>query len=127
MFCIIHKPNHKAYWFSSLLNDKMAIITKLTIVEYGQNSKLSQLSEGDVSRCNARKLPVVKNLNYMVNKMKRILVHSQNIDEAAFSRKYGRLLEITKIKVLNPAIKALINFWDLDYRFSLEMWICVPL
>jgi arginyl-tRNA--protein-N-Asp/Glu arginylyltransferase len=39
----------------------------------------------------------------------------------AFSRKYGRLLEITKIKVFNPAIKALINFWDPDYRyFSFE-------
>ena len=48
--------------------------------------------------------------------MKRILVHIQNIDEAAFSVKYGRLLEITKIEVLNPAIKALINFWDPDYR-----------
>jgi len=94
----------------------MAIITKFTTVEYGQNSELSQLSEGDGSRCNARKLPVVKDLNCMVNEMKRILVHSQNIDEAAFSMKYGRLLEITKIEVLNPAIKALINFWDPDYR-----------
>eukprot|EP00258_Populus_trichocarpa_P033489 XP_024449508.1 uncharacterized protein LOC112326280 [Populus trichocarpa] len=94
----------------------MAIITKVTTVEYGQNSELSQLSEGDGSRCNARKLPIVKDLNCMVNEMKRILVHSQNIDEAAFSVKYGRLLEITKIEVLNPAIKALINFWDPDYR-----------
>jgi hypothetical protein len=48
--------------------------------------------------------------------MKRILGHSQNIDEAAFFGKYGRLLEIAKIGVLNPAIKALINFWDPDYR-----------
>ena len=76
MFCIIHKPNHKTYWFSGLLNDKLAIITKFTTVEYGQNSELSQLSEGDVSRCNARKLLVVKDLNCMVNKMKRILVHN---------------------------------------------------
>ena len=42
--------------------------------------------------------------------------HSQNIDEAAFFGKYGRLLEIARIEVLNPAIKALINFWDPDYR-----------
>jgi len=94
----------------------MAIITKFTTVEYGQNSELSQLSEGDCSRCDARKLPVVKDLNCVVYKIKRILVHSQNIDEAAFFGKYGRLLEIAKIKVLNPAIKALINFWDPDYK-----------
>nr|XP_034889980.1 uncharacterized protein LOC118030067 [Populus alba] len=93
----------------------MAIITKFTTVEYGQNSELSQLSEGDCSRVDARKLPVVKDLNYVACE-KRILVHSQNIDETAFSGKYGRLLEIAKIEVLNPAIKALINFWDPDYR-----------
>ncbi|KAL3584156.1 hypothetical protein D5086_015217, partial [Populus alba] len=81
----------------------------------GQNSELSQLSEGDCSRVDARKLPVVKDLNYVACE-KRILVHSQNIDETAFSGKYGRLLEIAKIEVLNPAIKALINFWDPDYR-----------
>jgi len=94
----------------------MPIITKFTTVEYGQNSELSQLSEGDCSRYDARKLPVVKDLNCVVYEMKRILGHSQNIDEAAFFGKYGRLLEIAKIGVLNPAIKALINFWDPDYR-----------
>jgi hypothetical protein len=94
----------------------MAIITKFTTVEYGQNSELSQLSEGDCSRYDARKLQVVKDLNCVVYEMKRILGHSQNIDEAAFFGKYGRLLEIAKIGVLNPAIKALINFWDPDYR-----------
>ena len=105
----------------------MAIITKFTTVEYGQNSELSQLSEGDCSRCDARKLPVVKDLNCVVYKIKRILVHSQNIDEAAFFGKYGRLLEIAKIKVLNPAIKALINFWDPDYRcFSFENVVLCP-
>jgi hypothetical protein len=86
------------------------------MVEYGQNSELSQLSEGDCSRYDARKLPVVKDLNCVVYEMKRILGHSQDIDEAAFFEKYGRLLEIAKIEVLNPAIKALINFWDPDYR-----------
>ena len=94
----------------------MAIITKFTTVEYGQNSELSQLSEGDCSRYDARKLPVVKDLNCVGYEMKRILGYSQNIDEAAFFGKYGRLLEIAKIGVLNPAIKALINFWDPDYR-----------
>lgn len=53
--------------------------------------------------------------------MKKILAHIQNIDEVVFSGKYGRLLEIAKIEVLNPAAKALINYWDLDYIcFSLS-------
>ena len=94
----------------------MAIIIKFSTVEYGQNSELSQLSEGDCSRYDARKLPVVKDLNCVIYEMKKILGHSQNIDKAAFFGKYGRLLEIAKIEVLNPAIKALINFWDPDYR-----------
>jgi hypothetical protein len=94
----------------------MAIITKFTIVEYGQNSELSQLSKGNCSTCDARKLPTLKDLSCKVNDVKRILVHSQNIDEAAFVGKYGQLPEITKIEVLNPVIKSLINFWDPDYR-----------
>jgi hypothetical protein len=99
----------------------MAILTKLTAVEYGQNFELSQLSEGDCSRFDARKLPTLKDLSCMVNDAKRTLVHSQNIDEAAFFGKYGRLLEITNMEVLNPAIKSLINFWYPDYRcFSFE-------
>ena len=58
----------------------MAIITKFTTMEYGQNS---ELSEGDCSRYDARKLPVVKDLNCTVYEMKKILGHNQNIDEAA--------------------------------------------
>ena len=85
-------------------------------MEYGQNFKLSQLSKGNCSRCDARKLPTLKDLSCMVNDVKRILVHSQNIDEAAFVGKYGWLLQITKIEVLNPTINSLISFWDPDYR-----------
>ena len=101
----------------------MAIITKFTTVEYGQNSELSQLSEGDCSRYDARKLPVVKDLNCVVYEMKRILGHSQNIDEAAFFGKYGRLLEIAKIGVLNPTIKALIKLLGSRLQM-LFLWKC---
>jgi hypothetical protein len=53
--------------------------------------------------------------------MKKILVHSQNIDKVVFLGKVGRLLEITKIEVLNPAVKVLINYWNHDYKcFSFE-------
>jgi hypothetical protein len=72
----------------------MTITAKFTIVEYGQNSQLSQLSEGDCLKCDVRKLSPLMSLDCMVNEMMKLLAHSQNINEVAFSRKYGRLLKL---------------------------------
>jgi len=33
-----------------------------------------------------------------------------------FFRKYGCLVEIAKVEVLSPAVRALVHFWDPDYR-----------
>ena len=33
-----------------------------------------------------------------------------------FFRKYGCLVEIVKVEVLSPAVRALVHFWDPDYR-----------
>jgi hypothetical protein len=33
-----------------------------------------------------------------------------------FFRKYRRLVEIAKVEVLSPAVRALVHFWDPDYR-----------
>jgi len=38
------------------------------------------------------------------------------VDEIAFLRKYGRLVEIAKVEVLHPAVRVLVHFWDPDYR-----------
>jgi len=32
-----------------------------------------------------------------------------------FFRKYGRLMEITRVEVLSPAVRAIVHFWDPDY------------
>ena len=75
----------------------MAIITKYSIVEYGKNSKLSQLTEGDCLRSNAKKMSPIKNLNCIVNEGNKLTTHFQNVDKDAFFRKYGRLMEITRV------------------------------
>jgi hypothetical protein len=38
------------------------------------------------------------------------------IDEVEFAMKYGRILHLLKVPVLPSAIKAMIHFWDPDYR-----------
>ena len=38
------------------------------------------------------------------------------MDKDTFFRKYGRLMEIAKVEVLSPAVRALVHFWDPDYR-----------
>jgi hypothetical protein len=45
-----------------------------------------------------------------MNKVKKLMAHVQNIDEVAFFRKDGRLIEIMRVKVLNLTIRALVHF-----------------
>ncbi|KAL3565468.1 hypothetical protein D5086_033514 [Populus alba] len=58
-------------------------IIKSSIIEYGKNSELSQLTEGDCLRSDAKK-------------MNKLTTHFQNVDKDAFFRKYGHLMEIAK-------------------------------
>jgi hypothetical protein len=88
----------------------MATIARFYIIEYGKNSELSQLTEGDYPRSDAKKLSQIKNLNCTVNEVNKLLAHFQNMDEIAFLRKYGRLVDIAKVEVLNSAVRALVHF-----------------
>ena len=74
------------------------------------------MSKGNYHRCNARKLSPIKNLNYTTNEVKKLMVHVQNIDEVVFFRKCRRLIKIMKVEILNPIVRALVRFWDPDYR-----------
>jgi len=47
------------------------------------------LSEEDYLRYDAKKSSPIKNLNYTVNEVKKLMVDVQNIDEVVFFRKYG--------------------------------------
>ena len=93
----------------------MAIITKYSIVEYGKNSELSQLTERDCPRSDAKKMSPIKNLNCIINEWNKLTTHFQNVDKDAFFRKYGRLVEIARVEVLSPTVRALVHFWDPDY------------
>jgi hypothetical protein len=94
----------------------MATTAKFSIIEYGKNSELSQLTEGDYPRSDAKKLLPIKNLNCIVNGVNKLIAHFQNMNEIAFLRKYGCLVEIAKVEVLNSAVRALLHFWDPDYH-----------
>ena len=58
----------------------------------------------------------IKNLNCIVNEGNKLTTHFQNVDKDAFFRKYGRLMEIARVEVLSPAVRALVHFWDPNYR-----------
>jgi hypothetical protein len=94
----------------------MATIAKFSIIEYGKNFELSQLTEGNCLRRDAKKLSTIKNLNCIMNEVNKLTTHFQNVDKDAFFRKYGRLVEIARVEVLSPAVRAIVHFWDPDYR-----------
>ena len=75
----------------------MAIITKSSIVEYGKNSELSQLTEGDCPRSDAKKMSPINNLNCIMNEVNKLTTQFQNVDKDAFVRKYGRVVEIVRV------------------------------
>jgi ribosomal protein S15P/S13E len=94
----------------------MATIAKFSIIEYGKNSELSQLIEGDCLRSDAKKLSPIKNLNCIMNEVNKLTTHFQNVDKDAFFRKYRRLMEIARVEVLSLVVRAIVHFWDPDYR-----------
>jgi len=87
----------------------MTTITKSSIIEYGKNSELSQLTEGNCLRSNAKKMSPIKNLNCIMNEVNKLKTHFQNVDKDVFFRKYGRLVEIARVEVLSPAVRALVH------------------
>jgi hypothetical protein len=38
------------------------------------------------------------------------------VDKGAFFRKYECLVEIARVEVLSPTVRAIVHFWDPDYR-----------
>jgi hypothetical protein len=94
----------------------MATIAKFSIIKYGKNYELSRLTEGDCLRNDAKQLSAINNLNCIMNEVNKLTTHFQNVDKDAFFRKYGRLVEIARVEVLSPAVRAIVHFWDPDYR-----------
>ena len=51
-----------------------------------------------------------------MNEVNKLTTHFHNVDKDAFLRKYEHLVEIAKVEVLSLAVRALVHFWDPDYR-----------
>ncbi|KAL9379377.1 hypothetical protein Peur_027868 [Populus x canadensis] len=81
----------------------MTTTAEFSIIEYGKNSELSQLTEGHYPRSDAKKLSPIKNLNCTMNEVSKLIAHFQNVDKD----EYGRLVEIAKVEAFNPAVRAL--------------------
>ena len=84
--------------------NEIATITKSSIIEYGKNYELTQLSEGDCLRNDAKKMSPIKNLICIMNEVNKLMTHFQNVDKDAFFRKYGHLVEIARVEVLSPTV-----------------------
>ena len=65
---------------------------------------MSQLTEGDCLRSDAKKLSPIKNLNCIMNEVNKLTTHFQNVDKDAFSKKYGCSVEIARVEVLSPTV-----------------------
>jgi len=78
----MEKPK-KHLWFLGFVNE-MAITTKLSIMEYGKNSELSQLTEGDCLKSDAMRLSPIKNLDCIINEVNKLTTHFQDVDKDNF-------------------------------------------
>ena len=95
----------------------MAVIREVTTVEYGLESEFVQMTEGDCPRPNANGTPLLKDVRCIINDTSRLFsLTKYQVDEAEFAMKYGRILHLLKVSVLPSTIKAMIHFWDPDYR-----------
>jgi hypothetical protein len=75
----------------------MATIKKTASIEYGLEFESLQLLEGDFLTLNDNKLPPIKSISSSENDLKKLLLHVRSIHEDDFSKKYRRLVEITKV------------------------------
>jgi hypothetical protein len=95
----------------------MAVNREVTTVEYGLESESLHMTEGDCPRLDDSGIPLLKDVRCVINDAIRLLPLTKYLaDETEFTKIYGRILHLLNVPVLPLAIKALIHFWDPDYR-----------
>jgi len=95
----------------------MAVNREITTVEYGLESESLHMAEGDCLRLDVNGIPPLKDVRCIINDASRLSPLTKYLaDEAEFTKIYGRILHLLKVPVLPLSIKALIHFWDPDYR-----------
>jgi len=88
----------------------MATITKSSIMEYRKNSELSQLTEGDCLRSDAKKMSPIKNLNCIMNEVNKLTTHFQNVDKNAFFKEIWTFGGNRKGRSFEPSYTSLSSF-----------------
>jgi len=97
--------------------DIMAVNREITTIEYMLESESLHMAEGDCLRLDVNGIPPLKDVRCIINDASRLFPLTKYMaDETEFTKIYGRILHLLKVPVLPLAIKALIHFWDLDYR-----------
>jgi hypothetical protein len=97
--------------------DIMVVNREITTVEYGLESESLHMAEGDCFRLDVNGIPPLKDVRCIINDASRLFPLTKYLaDETEFTKIYGRILHLLKVPVLPLAIKALIHFWDPDYR-----------
>ena len=95
----------------------MAVNREITTIEYGLESESLHMAEGDCLRLDVNGIPPLKDVRCIINDASRLSPLTKYLaDEAEFTKIYGRILHLLKVPVLPLSIKALIHFWDPDYR-----------
>lgn len=89
----------------------------ITTVEYGFEFKSLQLIKEDCPRLDVGGISLLKDVRCVINDANKLVQLTKYLKDATkFTKIYRRILHLLKVSVLPLAIKALINFWDPDYR-----------
>ena len=88
----------------------------MTFLEYEERSEMTQITEGDCPRAKINELPHVTKIHCSIKSVKRLMPIMGYVDEALFEVRYGRIAHLMKIPVQISAVKALVHFWDPNYR-----------
>ena len=95
----------------------MAINREVNTIEYGLESESLHMTEGDYPRLDDSGIPLLKEVRCVINDAIRLIPLTKYLDdETKFTKIYGRVLHLLNVPVLPLAIRALIHFWDPDYR-----------
>jgi len=86
------------------------------------------MTEGDCPKLDESGIPLLKDVRCVINDAIRLLPLTKYLaDEIEFTKINGRVLHLLNVPVLPLAIRALIHFWDPDYRcFTFEDVDMVP-
>jgi hypothetical protein len=79
-------------------------------IEYGLDSESLQHLEEDCLKLNDSKLPPIKNVSCLENDLKKLISHMKSIRKDGFLKKYGKIVEITKVSMQNSTITTLMYF-----------------